>query len=69
MTIELSDSDLLQTRAYIDGQWVDADSGARPSLTNNHARGSNLLSRIFFPLTALLAVLMLPTLSFALMGI
>lgn len=65
MTIELSDSDLLQTRAYIDGQWVDADSDARPSLTNNHAPGSNLLSRICFPLTALLAVLMLPTLSFA----
>ena len=27
MTIELKDSGLLKTQAYIDGQWVDADNG------------------------------------------
>ena len=28
MTLTLNDPDLLRQQAYIDGQWVDADSGA-----------------------------------------
>ena len=27
MTLTLSDPDLFRTQAYIDGKWVDADSG------------------------------------------
>ena len=34
MTLELSDQALLKTRAYIDGQWIDADSGATLAVTN-----------------------------------
>ena len=34
MTLKLSDQALLKTRAYIDGQWIDADSGATLAVTN-----------------------------------
>ena len=34
MSIQLSDQALLKTRAYIDGQWVDADSGETLAVTN-----------------------------------
>jgi len=34
MSIDISDSDLLRTRAYIDGQWVDADDGGTYDVTN-----------------------------------
>ena len=34
MSIDLSDTDLLRTGAYIDGQWVDADDGGTFEVTN-----------------------------------
>ena len=34
MSLQLSDSSLLQTQAYINGQWVDADSGATFEVLN-----------------------------------
>ena len=34
MSLPLSDSSLLQTQAYINGEWVDADSGATFSVLN-----------------------------------
>ena len=34
MTIQLSDQTLLKTKAYIGGQWVDADSGETVPVTN-----------------------------------
>ena len=34
MSLPLSDSSLLQTQAYINGKWVDADSGATFSVLN-----------------------------------
>jgi len=34
MTIQLSDQALLKTQAYINGQWLDADSGATVPVTN-----------------------------------
>ena len=34
MSIQLSDQGLLKTQAYIDGQWVDADSGETVPVTN-----------------------------------
>ncbi|MEJ2532875.1 MAG: NAD-dependent succinate-semialdehyde dehydrogenase [Halioglobus sp.] len=34
MTLPLSDPDLLQNQAYIDGRWVDADNGATFPVTN-----------------------------------
>lgn len=34
MTLKLSDPSLLKTRAYINGQWVDADSGDTFDVTN-----------------------------------
>ena len=34
MTIPISDQGLLKTQAYIDGQWVDADSGETVPVTN-----------------------------------
>ena len=34
VTIQLSDTDLLKTKAYIDGQWVDADGGETFAVTN-----------------------------------
>ena len=34
MSIDISDSGLFQTRAYIDGQWVDADDGTTYDVTN-----------------------------------
>jgi len=34
MTIQLSDQALLKTQAYINGQWLDADSGATVAVTN-----------------------------------
>lgn len=34
MTIQLKDPGLLKTQAYIDGQWIDADSGATFAVTN-----------------------------------
>ncbi len=34
MSIQLSDQDLLKTQAYINGQWVDADSGETVAVTN-----------------------------------
>ncbi len=34
MTLQLSDQTLLRTRAYINGQWIDADSGATLAVTN-----------------------------------
>lgn len=34
MAIELTDNSLLKTQGYIDGQWVDADSGNTFSVTN-----------------------------------
>ncbi len=34
MSIKLSDQDLLKTRAYINGQWVDADNGETVPVTN-----------------------------------
>jgi acyl-CoA reductase-like NAD-dependent aldehyde dehydrogenase len=32
--LELADTELLQTQAFIDGQWVDADSGATLDVVN-----------------------------------
>jgi succinate-semialdehyde dehydrogenase/glutarate-semialdehyde dehydrogenase len=34
MSIQISDQALLKTRAYINGEWVDADSGATVPVTN-----------------------------------
>ena len=34
MSIQISDQSLLKTRAYINGEWVDADSGATVPVTN-----------------------------------
>lgn len=34
MPLKLTDTDLLQTRAHINGQWVDADSGETLAVTN-----------------------------------
>ena len=34
MSIQLSDPALLKTKAYINGQWVDADSGETVPVTN-----------------------------------
>jgi succinate-semialdehyde dehydrogenase/glutarate-semialdehyde dehydrogenase len=34
MSIQISDQSLLKTRAYINGEWVDADSGATVAVTN-----------------------------------
>ena len=34
MNIQISDQSLLKTRAYINGEWVDADSGATVPVTN-----------------------------------
>ena len=34
MTLELRDPTLLRTQAFIDGKWVDADSGATLDVTN-----------------------------------
>jgi succinate-semialdehyde dehydrogenase/glutarate-semialdehyde dehydrogenase len=34
MSIQISDQALLRTQAYIDGQWVDADSGEKLAVTN-----------------------------------
>jgi len=34
MTLQLSDPSLLQTQAYINGQWVSADDGATVAVTN-----------------------------------
>lgn len=34
MSIQISDQSLLKTRAYINGQWVDADNGATVPVTN-----------------------------------
>ena len=34
MTLNISDKALLKTQAYINGQWVDADSGATLEVTN-----------------------------------
>ena len=34
MSIQLSDQSLLKTQAYINGQWVDADSGETVAVTN-----------------------------------
>lgn len=34
MSIQLSDQALLRTQAYINGQWVDADSGGKLAVTN-----------------------------------
>ncbi len=34
MSIDISDSGLLRTEAYIDGQWVDADDGGTYDVTN-----------------------------------
>jgi succinate-semialdehyde dehydrogenase/glutarate-semialdehyde dehydrogenase len=34
MRINLSDSSLLKTAAFIDGQWVDADAGDTLPVTN-----------------------------------
>ena len=34
MPIQLSDQALLKTKAYINGQWVDADSGETVAVTN-----------------------------------
>ena len=34
MSIQISDQALLKTKAYIDGQWVDADSGETVPVTN-----------------------------------
>ena len=34
MSIKISDQGLLKTQAYIDGKWVDADSGETLPVTN-----------------------------------
>ena len=34
MSIQISDQALLKTKAYINGQWVDADSGETVPVTN-----------------------------------
>src|SRR5690606_36209074 len=34
VSIELADESLLRTQAYIDGQWVDSDSGRTYEVTN-----------------------------------
>ena len=34
MSIQISDQALLRTQAYINGQWVDADSGDKLAVTN-----------------------------------
>ena len=34
MSLNLSDQALLKTQAYINGEWVDADSGATLAVTN-----------------------------------
>ena len=34
MSIQISDQALLKTQAYINGQWVDADSGETVAVTN-----------------------------------
>ena len=34
MSIQVSDQALLRTQAYINGQWVDADSGEKLAVTN-----------------------------------
>ena len=40
--MKISDQGLIKTRAYIDGEWVDADSGAtRPVL--NPATGETIV--------------------------
>ncbi len=43
MQLSLSDPGLLKSQAYIDGQWVDADSGATIDVTNpaNGAAGQH----------------------------
>ena len=34
MTLTLNDSSLIKTQSYIDGHWVDADSGETLAVTN-----------------------------------
>jgi succinate-semialdehyde dehydrogenase/glutarate-semialdehyde dehydrogenase len=34
MTLKLNDSSLIKSQAYINGQWVDADSGETLAVTN-----------------------------------
>ncbi len=34
MSIQISDQALFKTQAYINGQWIDADSGATLPVTN-----------------------------------
>ena len=34
MTVKLADSSLLKTQAYINGRWVDADSGEKLTVSN-----------------------------------
>jgi len=34
MSIQISDQSLIKTQAYINGQWIDADSGATLAVTN-----------------------------------
>jgi succinate-semialdehyde dehydrogenase/glutarate-semialdehyde dehydrogenase len=32
--MQISDQTLLKTQAYVNGQWIDADSGATLAVTN-----------------------------------
>ena len=34
MSVSISDKALLKTKAYIDGKWVDSDSGENYEVTN-----------------------------------
>ena len=42
MKLELNDPDLLKNQAYIDGAWVDADTGETLAVTNP-ADGSTIV--------------------------